>query len=150
MKDAARHLDKRFEALKGFAKFSRPPKGWLRAIRGALGMTTAQFARRIGVSQPRVIALEQAEAAGSITLHTLERAAEGLGCHVVYVLVPDKPLGRTLQARAEEIAMRKMRAVNQTMRLEDQAVGQKQFLKDQKQKLMDGLLEHPARLWDEK
>jgi hypothetical protein len=69
---------------------------------------------------------------------------------VVYVLVPDKPLGRTLQARAEEIAMRKMRAVNQTMRLEDQAVGQKQFLKDQKQKLMDGLLEHPARLWDEK
>ena len=149
MREAARQLDKRFESLKGLSKFRRPHKGWLRAIRGALGMTTAQFARRIGVSQPRIVTLEQSEAGGSVTLNTLERAAEGLGCRVVYVLIPTQPLRQTLQARAEEIASRKMRSINQTMRLEDQAVSQKPFLKDQKQKLMDELLDNPARLWDE-
>ena len=61
MKDAIRHLDKRFASLRPLAKDARPPKGWLRAIRDALGMTTAQFARRLGVSQPRIIELEQSE-----------------------------------------------------------------------------------------
>jgi hypothetical protein len=47
MKDAIRHLDKRFSALRPLVQSPRPPKGWLRAIRDALGMTTAQFGRRL-------------------------------------------------------------------------------------------------------
>jgi hypothetical protein len=47
MKDAIRHLDKRFTGLRRLAQSPRPPKGWLRAVRDALGMTTAQFARRL-------------------------------------------------------------------------------------------------------
>ena len=50
MNDAIRHLDQRFAALRPLAKTQRPPKGWLRAVRNALGMTTAQLARRLGVS----------------------------------------------------------------------------------------------------
>src|ERR1700733_8972783 len=120
MKDAIRHLDKRFAALRPIAKGARPPKGWLRAIRDALGMTTAQFARRLGVSQPRIIELEQSEVSGGVTLNTLQRAAEALGCRLVYALIPEQPLADTVRERAELVAQRQSAFVEHTMRLENQ------------------------------
>ncbi|HXW24215.1 MAG TPA: mobile mystery protein A, partial [Xanthobacteraceae bacterium] len=122
MKDAIRHLDVRFAALRPLLRTQRPPKGWLRAIRDALGMTTKQFAARLGVSQPRIVELEQSEVSGSVTLNTLQRAAEALGCRFVYALVPDKPLADTVRDRAEFVARQRQAAVEQTMRLEDQSV----------------------------
>src|SRR5438270_1807889 len=119
MKDALRHLDQRFAALRPFDKQPRPPRGWLRAIRDALGMTTKQFAERLGVSQPRIIELEQSEVSGKVTLNTLQRAAEALGCRVVYALVPERPLADTVRKRAEEIAHRQLADIAQTMSLED-------------------------------
>jgi predicted DNA-binding mobile mystery protein A len=150
MKDAVRHLDKRFSSLRPLAKGARPPKGWLRAIRDALGMTTAQFARRLGVSQPRIIELEQSEVSGGVTLNTLQRAAEALGCRLVYALIPEKPLTETVSERAELIAERQLKAVEQTMRLEDQSVGDPTAAKDLRRQFVDQLLRRPARLWDEK
>jgi predicted DNA-binding mobile mystery protein A len=150
MKDAIRHLDKRFAALRPLAKSTRPPKGWLRAIRDALGMTTAQFARRLGVSQPRIIELEQSEASGGVTLNTLQRAAEALGCRLVYALVPERPLAETVRERADLIAERHLASVEQTMRLEDQAVKSKTAGKELRRRMIDDLLRRPARLWDEK
>ena len=67
-------LDKRFSKLRPFAQAARPSRGWIRVIREALGMTTGQFAKRLGVQQPRVIVLERGEADGNITMKTLERA----------------------------------------------------------------------------
>lgn len=150
MKDAIRHLDKRFTGLRRLAQSPRPPKGWLRAIRNALGMTTAQFARRLGVSQPRIIELEQSEVSGSVTLNTLQRAAEGLGCRLVYALIPEKPLAETVRERTELIAERQLKAVEQTMRLEDQSVKDATAAKDLRRQFVEELLRRPARLWDEK
>jgi predicted DNA-binding mobile mystery protein A len=150
MKDAIRHLDKRFAALRPLVKSPRPPKGWLRAVRDALGMTTAQFARRLGVSQPRIIELEQSEVSGVVTLNTLQRAAETLGCRLVYALVPEKPLEGAVRARAELIAARQSGAVEHTMRLEDQAVTSKKVSKELHQRRIEELMRRPARLWDEK
>jgi predicted DNA-binding mobile mystery protein A len=150
MNDAIRHLDKRFAALRPMAKGARPPKGWLRAIRDALGMTTAQFGRRLGVSQPRIVELEQSEVSGSVTFHTLQRAAEALGCRLVYALIPEKPLAETVRERAEFVAERQQAAVEHTMRLEDQAVKSKAAGKDLRRQFIEELLRRPARLWDEK
>src|SRR3979409_238970 len=119
MKDAIRHLDQRFKALRPLARSPRPTKGWLRAIRDALGMTSAQLAQRRGVSQPRIIELEKSEASGTVTLNTLQRAAEALGCRLVYTLLPEKPLEETVRERANQLAQRQLTAVQQTMRLED-------------------------------
>jgi predicted DNA-binding mobile mystery protein A len=149
MKDAIRHLDKRFSGLRRLAQSPRPPKGWLRAIRDALGMTTAQFARRLGVSQPRIIELEQSEVSGSVTLNTLQRAAEALGCRLVYVLIPEKPLAETVRERTALIAERQLKAVEQTMRLEDQSVKGATAAKDLRRQFVEELLRRPARLWDE-
>jgi predicted DNA-binding mobile mystery protein A len=150
MKDAIRHLDTRFAALRPLAKNPRPPKGWLRAIREALGMTTAQYARRLGVSQPRIIELEQSEVSGGVTLHTLQRAAEALDCRLVYALVPNRPLAETVRQRAELAAERQLSAVEHTMRLENQSVKGKTARDELRRQSVEGLLRRPARLWDEK
>src|ERR1700704_5979814 len=149
MNDAIRHLDRRFAALRPLTNSPRPPKGWLRAIRDALGMTTAQLARRLGVSQPRIIELEQSEVSGSVTLHTLQRAAEALGCRLVYVLIPEKPLAETVRERAELVAKQQQAAVEHTMRLEDQSVKGKAAGKDLRRQFIEELLRRLARLWDE-
>ena len=149
MRLASDHLDKRFAQLARLTAATRPPRGWLRAIRQALGMTTAQMAKRLRVSQPRIVELEKAEADGTVTLNTLERAAEALGCRLVYVLVPEKPLGETLRRRAFDAAERQIAAVEQTMRLEDQAVRNKAARKKTRGRLAEDLLKKPARLWDE-
>jgi predicted DNA-binding mobile mystery protein A len=150
MKDAIRHLDQRFVALRPLAKSQRPPKGWLRAVRDALGMTAAQLARRMGVSQPRITELEQAEVSGNVTLRSLQRAAEALGCRLVYAFVPEKPLADTIRERAEVVAQQRLAAVEHTMRLEDQAVKDKNARNNLRRQFVDDLLRHPARLWDEK
>ena len=75
----------------------RPPaRGWVRAVRDALGMTAEQLGERMGITQPSVNRLELSEAAGTIQLNTLRRAAEALGCEVVYALVPRRDSARDL------------------------------------------------------
>jgi predicted DNA-binding mobile mystery protein A len=149
MKDAIRHLDQRFAAMRPFARSQRPSKGWLRAIRNALGMTSVQFARRLGVSQPWISELEQSEVNGTVTLQTLQRAAEALGCRFVYALVPEKPLAEMVRERAERVADLRASAVEHTMRLENQAVRDKGAARKLREQIIEDLSRRPARLWDE-
>ena len=149
MKDAIHHLDRRFAALRPLAKQPRPPKGWLRAIRDALGMTTAQFARRLDVSQPRIIELEQSEISGKVTLNTLQRAAEALGCRLVYTLIPERPLAKIVRERIDDVAKRQLADIAHTMRLENQLVTSPQANKELYRQRVADLLRRPARLWDE-
>ncbi|HVY34095.1 MAG TPA: mobile mystery protein A [Caulobacteraceae bacterium] len=142
-------LDRRFAELRPLAETAvRPSRGWIRAVRDALGMTTAQFARRMGVKQPRIIELEKGEARGAITLQSLERAAKALDCRVIYVLLPVRPLGETLHARAAVMADQQLVAVEQTMGLEDQAVPGGVRRAQARADLIKELLRRPARLWD--
>jgi predicted DNA-binding mobile mystery protein A len=85
-------------------------------------MSTAQLARRLGIKQPSVVALEQSEAKGTIELATLRRVAEALDCTVIYALVPNKPLESMVRERARGIARRRLTAIEHSMLLEDQAV----------------------------
>lgn len=150
MSDAIRHLDRRFAAIRPLLKVARPPKGWLRAVRDALGMTTSQLARRIGVTQPRIVELEQAELSGSVTLTSLQRAADALGCRLVYALVPNRPLAEVVRDRAHLIAENQLASVRHTMRLEDQAVDDKRAIAELRKQFVEQLLRKPARLWDDK
>lgn len=148
MQTPAQQLDKRYIAFAPLADAVRPEKGWIKAVREALGMTTAQLGKRLGVSQQRAAMVEKAEADGSITLKSLEQAAHTLGCRVVYVLYPEEPLTQTLRARAQAVADQQMRAVEQTMRLEDQSVTDSNLRLETRDRLMEQLLKRPARLWD--
>ena len=85
-------------------QYAPPVRGWIKAIREALGMTTAQLAKRLGVRQPSVVALEQSEARGTIELATLRRVAEALDCTLVYALIPNKPLEATIREQRSTFA----------------------------------------------
>jgi len=120
---ARKRLDERLLALKPEERFRPPPKGWVRAIRDAVGMTGVQFARRLGIRPQSVEALEKSEANGSIQLKTLRRAAEALDCTLVYALLPNTSLEGAVRERARKIAMRDLGRVAHTMKLEAQETG---------------------------
>ncbi len=143
---ARKHLDKRLDRFRPVTELTRPPRGWLRAIREALGMTATQFAARLQVSQPRISALEKGEVDGSVTLASLQRAAEALDCTLVYALVPRLPLETLLMKRAREVATKKVSRIDQTMRLENQGVDAKE-LESECDRLARSLAETPRRLW---
>ena len=146
---ARKSLDRRFAALKPAGEWARPAKGWVRAIRDALGMTAAQMATRLGVSQPRILALEQDEVRGALTLDTLSRAAQALDCTLVYALVPNQPLEAMIQNRAETIATARIASVDHTMRLENQGISRKDLQTERERLVVELLRGNVRRLWDE-
>lgn len=139
-------LDQRFRTLAAAQRFTPPAQGWIKAIRGALGMTTAQLARRLKIKQPSLIALEQSEAKGTIELATLRRAAAALDCTLVYALVPNHPLKTMVRDRARAFLRRRRQPLEHSMLLEDQKVAPK---KGQAMKLDEILREtNPRLFWD--
>lgn len=119
---ARKRLDEKLAALRVQNIPPPPPKGWLRAIREAIGMSGVQFARRLGVSWQSMDDLERSEANGTIGLETLRRAAAVLDCTVVYAVVPNGKLEAMVEGRARQLAVRALAKVDQTMLLEDQQV----------------------------
>jgi predicted DNA-binding mobile mystery protein A len=136
-------LDSHFNEWQPLRELARPPRGWIHAVREALGMSAAALADRLGITSGAVTRLEQSEAAGRARLETLRRAADALGCDLVYLLVPRRPLTAVVRDRARELARLQVAAVEQTMRLEDQATGEPGALEDQ---LTERLLER-GHLW---
>ena len=115
-------LDARLATIKPIDRFASPPKGWIRAIRDAIGMTGAQLGRRLGVTAQGVVSLERSEANGKVQLDTLRRAGEAMDCVLVYALVPKTSLTEMVDRRAGELAARALQRVSHSMALEDQQV----------------------------
>lgn len=119
---ARERLDAKLASIKPIDRFAMPPKGWVRAIRDAIGMTGAQLARRLGMTAQGIVSLERSEASGKIQLNTLRRAAEAMDCILVYALVPKTSLTEMVDHRARDIALQALRRVSHSMALEDQQV----------------------------
>jgi len=147
---ARKQLDKRLNKLRNSDALSRPPRGWIKAIRDALGMTTTQFGKRLGVSQSTALGFEKSEVSKGITLETLERAARALDCRLVYALVPSKPLELLVEGQARELAKKRLRATSHSMALEDQRVDEADE-RDHLERLVQKLLNQPgSALWENK
>jgi predicted DNA-binding mobile mystery protein A len=139
-------LDQQLQPLRKMEPLIRPERGWIRAIREAIGMTTGQFAKRLGVSQPRVAALERAEANEAVTLKSLRQAAEALDCVLVYALVPKASLDDIVKDRARHVADQQLARADQTMRLENQGVSRTRMERARKD-LAEELMRNDRRLW---
>ncbi len=120
LKQLARSLEG-FETAKSVAK---PKGGWLRAIRQALGLTLTEVGKAIGAKPSHLQALEKSEERERITLNTLKKVAAAMGCQLVYAIVPQSgTLEELAEKRAHKEAAARVRAVEHTMALEDQAAG---------------------------
>lgn len=143
---ARKSLDRRLSTIRKLDGFERPHKGWIKAIREALGMTAAQLAARIGVATPRVYQMEKAEVAGGITLTSLQRAANELECELVYALVPKSSLDDTVKQQARSVAEKRLLQVAHSMALEDQRVEDNDQA-EQANQLVDELIAAGSVIW---
>ena len=120
----------------------------MRAIRDALGMSAAQLAARLGVIRQTVEDYERNEAAGKITLESLNKLASAMNCRVVYALVPEKPLAEIQRDRARLLAEALMKPVSHSMKLEAQSTSKREEQR-QRERLVQALLQSkPKKLWD--
>jgi len=145
---ARQQLDK---TLSGYAAVKQnviPVKGWIRAIREALGMSGKQLASRLNVSQPRISRLEQDEVSGVVSLNTMRQAAEALDCIFIYAIVPRTTLEETVRAQARKVAETRAKRVSHSMLLEEQNLS----VEEQRASISDAVetlvREMPKELWE--
>jgi len=136
----------RFQPL---LEVSPPPRGWIRAIRDALGMSGRQLAERMGVTRQRTSAIEKQEILGSVKLQTLRRVAEALDCRFVYGFIPSTSLDQKLLAQATRKAKRRTERAAITMALEDQGLSRQENREVLAELVEDLMINHPNTLWDE-
>lgn len=144
-----KQLDATLECFRPIKAVSVPQKGWIRAIRTALGMTGAQLGRRLKTSRQRIARIEQDEKLGRVTLNTMQSAAEAMDCVFVYGLVPKESLEQTVREQARRVAVNRMSRSNQMMRLEKQ-----ELTESEREDVLNGLVDEilntmPRNLWDE-
>lgn len=120
---ARRELDRKFNEANLEPIRATPRLGWIRAVRGALGMSQAVLANRLRVSAAAVNKLEQAERHGGITVRKLAEVAAALDCTFVYALVPRSTLEQTVTTEARSVAAEMLGYVARTMALESQGIG---------------------------
>jgi len=118
---ARRRLDERLQNINP-REIPRPHRGWIRAVREALGMSTTELGRRMGISQQSVVDLERSEGRSTIQIDTLERAAAAMECELVYAIIPRTSFEEIIQTRAHDKALQQLAAVEHHSRLEDQSI----------------------------
>jgi predicted DNA-binding mobile mystery protein A len=147
-------LERQLSALRAVGRtggLRRPRRGWVRAIREALGMNGRQLAERLGIARSHLAHIETAELKGRLTLTTLERAAEALGCTFVYAIVPrdDKTLQQIMDERAHEVAASLVRRIDTSMALEAQGVTSSDLQRKEITRVAAELVRtRNRRLWD--
>jgi predicted DNA-binding mobile mystery protein A len=125
-----------------------PNKGWIAALRSALGMSQRQLGERVGMKQQMIDRIEKAEPTGNVTIKQLRNVAEGLGCVFVYGIFPEESLEKLVEDRAREKSLKLLNEVGHSMLLEDQDVSEKEkneILQDMIDKVMN---ESSRKLWD--
>jgi predicted DNA-binding mobile mystery protein A len=73
-----------------------------------------------GISASAVQSIERQESSGAVTLDSLKRSAEAMGCSLVYALIPNRSLEDMVQQQAQLVADRLAKETRQTMKLEAQ------------------------------
>lgn len=99
--------------------------GWLQAVREGLGLSQTAVSQKLKTSRQAYADLERAEARGAISLKTLERAAEAIGCELVYFVLPRDTAAQTFTelAQRQDAKRQHLVATEHSMALEGQAVG---------------------------
>jgi predicted DNA-binding mobile mystery protein A len=140
-------LDTTLQRFSTLSTISAPQRGWIRAIRDALGMTAKQLACRMDVTQQSVTRIEKDEPTGSVTIKTMRKTAEALDCQFVYGFVPKTSLDETVRSKAKEVAARRLAEANQTMTLEAQSLNKEENQKVLSEMVEDLVINPPSNLW---
>jgi len=128
-----------------------PNQGWLKTVRMALGLTSAQLAKKIGTQAPGINQFENNEVTKKATLGSLDRAARAMNCRLVWAIVPEPGYGslsEIVEYRARRLAEKTVRTVDQTMKLESQGIHSEDSSKKIIELTMDLIREGDSRIWE--
>lgn len=144
------HLDRKFDILRQVREKMPIYTGqWIRIIRQALGMSQVQLAKRLKMTPQAVYAIEKSELRESITITTLKKIANSLGCSLYVVFIPGDPLEKMVQIRAMKVAQKLVEQTVHTMGLEKQAPSKK-FIEQQIEEIASELVRNnDKRIWEE-
>ena len=120
-----KQLDRASAPFRPAVSVARPVKGWVRAIREAIGVSSAELARRMGTS--RQLSLQQEKAEGRGQDHSQESANLGQRALIatwstLWFREPTS-VEDLMSNRARIQAKKNVLGVEHSMALEDQAVG---------------------------
>ncbi len=113
-------LQQKFGALSGARPAAaRPARGWLRAVREATGLTQGKVASKMAVKRQSYAQFERAEETGAISLASLRRASEAMGCELVYFVIPRESVAGSFEdlAGKHDPAAMNLRATEHSMAL---------------------------------
>ena len=143
-------LDNRLNRLNSHGKEPNPHSGWLKSVRGSLGLSTRRLGERMKTTPQVITRLEQRELQGAVTLKSLENAARAMNCRLVYAIVPEENYASfeaIVDERAMALAKSLAGSVAHSMRLEGQGVSP-EITAAQIRELADTLKEKlDPRLW---
>ncbi len=160
LKTQRKLVEKKIQPWLSLRNDQAPPSGWLKAIRGALGINARQLGERLGIEHAAVLQFEKREVEGKITLESIQKIARAMNCKVVYSVVPVEPYS-SLEAVLDDQAVQAARLVvskmDHTMRLEEQGLSYddsqdqvKQLAEHLKSELDRSLWDLPGRLMKKK
>jgi predicted DNA-binding mobile mystery protein A len=111
---ARRKLDLELRPFRQAGREKNPTNALLRTVRQVLRVPVAEIAEKMGVSRSAVFDMEEREPKNTITLSSLSRVAEAMGCKLVYGIVPRG--GKNLEELAEERLWTKLLGVTTGVR----------------------------------
>ena len=96
---ARMRLDVEMRSYRQAGREKNPTNALLRAVRQVLRVPVAEVAEKMGVCKSVVRDLEGREVKNTVTLRSMSRMAQAMGCKMVYGIVPEG--GKTLEELAE-------------------------------------------------
>ncbi|MCC7045833.1 MAG: helix-turn-helix domain-containing protein [Alphaproteobacteria bacterium] len=125
---ARQRFDETFRPPPDLERFQHPVGGWLRSVREMLGISLKDAARNAGITPQSLLATEKGELRGSVSLASMGRAANAIGCDFVCFVMPR---GGTMEELHDKIARHRAKAdldrTARTMALENQALSPKRL-----------------------
>jgi predicted DNA-binding mobile mystery protein A len=123
--------------------------GWIKSIRTAIGMSLVQLANRLGVSKQNVLAIENREQEGTLSLKTLRDIAKAMDMKLVYGFIPtDGSLEALIDRKANEAATKIVMRTSASMKLEGQENNEQRIQKAIAERADELKRELSKVLWD--
>lgn len=145
-----RVIDKKIRGLLTMRE-PRPSAGWIKAVRGSLGMTLKNLGSRAGMSAANVTQIESREVDMKVSLEVLAKLADAMGCELTYALVPKKPASslEEILAREANLAAKKIiESVAHSMSLEGQGLAPEENQKMIEQLAREMVERNDSRIWE--
>ena len=144
-------MEKKIHPWQRLRENKRPPNGWLKSVRGALGLNTRQLADRLRTRHSSVLRLEKREIQGKVTIESLAKAAKAMNCQVIYAIVPKtgfNSLNEIIDQQANVLASYLVKKAGHNMKLESQGISDKETKKQISELAFELKTTMSSRLWE--